>query len=134
MVHRSFPEVFGRFDENFVPAYCEDCDCHARIALSGKKAYVYGGARFFHFGSQTMAADEQVRADLASRGGANGRYFIEKWGHGIINEVDGHCDLSITRSHTTNQTERLITGATHDNDIQGLRQTIPEPTLYAGRR
>ena len=88
MVHKSFPEVFGRFDENFVPAYCEDCDCHARIALANQKAYVYGGARFFHFGSQTLASDESLREDMAKLGGANGRYFVEKWGHGIVNEVD----------------------------------------------
>ncbi len=88
MVKADFPNRFGRFDENFIPGYFEDGDAAARIALANQKAYVYGGAWFYHFGSRTINSDEEFRATMPPLFQKNAAYFLQKWGHGVVNEPD----------------------------------------------
>lgn len=88
MVKADFFDNVGKFDENFVPAYCEDGDMHARLALADKKAYVYGGARFYHFGSRTIKSDTQAWMSNTQTFPKNQQYFLEKWGHPIVGDVD----------------------------------------------
>lgn len=88
MVKHDFFTNVGKFDENFRPAYCEDGDMHARIALANKKAYIYGGARFFHFGSRTIKSDSELWRSNSQTFPANQTYFLEKWGHPIVNDVN----------------------------------------------
>jgi GT2 family glycosyltransferase len=88
MVKPDFFKHVGRFDENFTPAYCEDGDMHARLALAGLKAYVYGGARFFHFGSRTIKSDNELWQKNGQTFPKNQQYFLEKWGHPTVNNVE----------------------------------------------
>jgi len=88
MVYKTFPEVFGRFDENILPAYFEDSCAHARIALANQKAYVYGGAKFYHFGSRTINSDEEFRQTMPPLFQKNANYFFQKYGHTVVGEVD----------------------------------------------
>jgi hypothetical protein len=88
MVHKSFPQTFGLFDENFTPGYFEDSDAHARIALAGQRALVTGGAWFFHFGSRTINSDPEFRETMPPLFNRNQAYFIEKWGHPNVGEVE----------------------------------------------
>ena len=88
MVKTDFFDNVGRFDENFVPAYLEDGDMHARLALANKKAYIYGGARFFHFGSRTIKSDQNEWEKNTHSFPKNQQYFISKWGCPPVNEVD----------------------------------------------
>jgi len=88
MVHRSFGRTFGRFDENFVPAYCEDNDAVARIAHADGKAFITGGAWMYHFGSRTINSDEEFRSKMPLDFTRNAQYFQHKWGTGIVNEPD----------------------------------------------
>ena len=83
-----FMQEFGKFDENFVPAYLEDGDAHARMALAGQKAYIYGGARFYHFGSRTIKSDSNEWQKNTVTFPKNQEYFLEKWGHPPVNEVE----------------------------------------------
>lgn len=76
---RLFPEI-GPFDETFRPAYNEDLDMHWRIRLAGRTALQYEGARFYHYGSQTIRNDPALNeANLASHQAGN-LYFTQKWG------------------------------------------------------
>jgi GT2 family glycosyltransferase len=88
MVKSDFFEHVGKFDENFSPAYCEDSDMHARIILAGLKAYAYGGAKFYHYGSQTIKSDQDLQSKNARTYPKCQLYFLEKWGHSMVNDVE----------------------------------------------
>jgi hypothetical protein len=88
MVKSDFFGHVGRFDENFTPAYCEDGDMHARIVLTGLKAYAYGGAKFYHFGSQTIKSDQTLQSKNAQTYPRCQLYFLEKWGHSMVDSVE----------------------------------------------
>jgi hypothetical protein len=88
MVKADFFKHVGKFDENFIPLYCEDGDMHARLVLAGLKAYVYGGARFFHFCSRTIKSDRELWNKNTRTFPQCQLYFLEKWGHSMVNDVD----------------------------------------------
>jgi hypothetical protein len=84
---KKFIEEFGLFDENFIPAYLEDGDAHARLSLADKKCYIYGGSKFYHFGSRTIKSDaEEWRKNTISFP-KNQQYFLNKWGHPPVGDV-----------------------------------------------
>src|SRR5581483_1288038 len=83
IVKPHFFNYVGKFDENFIPAYCEDGDMHARLALANKKAVVYGGARFFHFGSRTIKSDHDLWNKNSVTFPKCQEYFLNKWGHPV---------------------------------------------------
>jgi hypothetical protein len=86
MVRSDFFKYVGKFDENFIPAYYEDGDMHARLVLGGFKAYGYWGAKFFHYGSRTIKSDPEVKKDISKAKPRNQLYFMEKWGHVMVND------------------------------------------------
>jgi hypothetical protein len=88
MVKNDFFSNVGKFDENFSPSYCEDVDMYTRLLLAGKKAYKYGGARFFHFGSKTIKSDEKLLKNNSRTHSKCQLYFLEKWGHPMIEDVE----------------------------------------------
>jgi hypothetical protein len=91
MVKSDFFRSVGKFDENFTPAYCEDGDMHARLVLAGLKAYSYGGAKFFHFGSLTIKSDHDLQSKNAKTYPKCQLYFLEKWGHLMVDDVEQMC-------------------------------------------
>jgi hypothetical protein len=91
MVKSDFFRSVGKFDENFTPAYCEDGDMHARLVLAGLKAYSYGGAKFFHFGSLTIKSDRDLQSKNAKTYPKCQLYFLEKWGHLMVDDVEQMC-------------------------------------------
>lgn len=75
----------GNFDENFYPAYLEDCDHSYRIKLSGVKssnipdvAPVHGEAP--SFGSSTIFSNPRWRELNGITHGNNFKYYRSKWG------------------------------------------------------
>lgn len=88
MVRTDFFDNVGAFDENFIPAYCEDGDMHARLALANKKAFVYGGSRFYHFGSRTIKSDQEEWQKNTQSFPKNQQYFLDKWGHPPVGDVE----------------------------------------------
>jgi hypothetical protein len=83
---RRFATLFGRFDENFSPAYFEDNDAHARIALAGRRAVRVNLARFFHRGSDVIKEDGAAAAACHGPFGRNQAYFARKWGRAPVNQ------------------------------------------------
>lgn len=88
MVKPDFFKHVGRFDENFMPAYLEDGDMHARLALANLRAYIYGGARFYHFGSRVIKTDQEAWQNNTITFPKNQEYFVKKWGHPPVNDVE----------------------------------------------
>jgi len=88
MVRNDFFTHVGKFDENIFPAYFEDSDMHARLALANKKAVIYGGSRMFHFGSRTINVDEDFKEEMPKFFNENAAYFVRKWGTMNVGEVD----------------------------------------------
>jgi hypothetical protein len=80
LVKKTFFDHVGCFDENFVPAYHEDADMHARFQLADLLSYQYHGARFFHFGSQTIKSDVDLQRKNDRTHAKCRIYFLEKWG------------------------------------------------------
>jgi GT2 family glycosyltransferase len=88
MVKNDFFSNVGKFDENFAPSYCEDVDMYTRLMFAEKKAYKYGGARFFHFGSTTIKSDEKLWKNNSRTHSKCQLYFLEKWGHPMEEDVE----------------------------------------------
>ena len=79
-----------QFDENFVPAYCEDLDYHRQMLLAGDGPRIYSvGVVYWHRegGSGTLRKlDAANRAQLqASIQAGSRRYYVKKWG-GAVND------------------------------------------------
>ncbi len=73
-------ERIGMFDENFFPAYCEDCDYCYRAKMLGLKRFVVGNTSIVHTGSASIYSSSELRAQNARTHSLNDRYYIRKWG------------------------------------------------------
>ena len=89
MVKSDFFDNAGKFDENFSPSYCEDVDMYTRLLFLGKKAYKYGGALFYHFGSTTIKSDQNLLKNNFKTHSACQLYFLQKWGSPMIEDLEG---------------------------------------------
>lgn len=93
-----FVAKFGRFDENFTPAYFEDNDMHYRIALAGGNAVNRVDAGMTHAGSVTQNwGGKQVVGHEKFR--SNQAYYSLKWGgrpgSEIFNRPFGRADVGV---------------------------------------
>lgn len=82
-------EQVGYFDENFLLGYFEDNDYHLRIFHSGLHAKRISTAPYFHYGSKTTIANEDIRAENSVTFPHNQNYFIAKWGDMPSSCMDG---------------------------------------------
>jgi len=77
-----------RFDEEFVPAYCEDVDLHRRMLLAGEGHRIYGvNVPFLHYGSITLQTiGEAARSRIEQQSARYARaHYARKWG-GPVNQ------------------------------------------------
>ena len=76
----------GLFDENFYPAYVEDCDYHIRLMNKNIKTqiieyeYLHGDVNYETSGSQTWRIDLPLKEKLNYSHQCNLYYIVEKWG------------------------------------------------------
>jgi hypothetical protein len=76
--HHRYP-----FDEGFIPAYCEDNDCHRRYLLGGDGARIFSvNLPYLHYGAGTINADQdpQALARWAARIDQARAHYRRKWG------------------------------------------------------
>jgi len=70
----------GRFDENFLGAYCEDWDYHCRLKSVGIEAYCTG-LPFLHYGSGTIKSSYPImQTEIQEQAEKNRAYFKAKHG------------------------------------------------------
>lgn len=77
-----------RFDEGFIPAYCEDLDYHRRLLLDGQGHRIFSvNVPYLHYGAATLkTADPGQKAAIERAIGAGSRqHYQRKWG-GPVNE------------------------------------------------
>ena len=76
----------GLFDENFYPAYVEDCDYHIRLMNKNIKTeiieceYLHGDVNYETTGSQTWRINLFLKEKLVHAHQCNLYYIAEKWG------------------------------------------------------
>jgi len=89
MISKTCHELY-RFDENFVPAYCEDLDYHRRLMLDEHSDQIFSvNLPYWHLAAQTLKqVDPQKRMKIESSIGANSRaYYQKKWGGPVNKET-----------------------------------------------
>lgn len=74
-------DAVGFFDENYHPAYVEDCDYEYRCRLAGVPIFSLVDARLQHERSSTIA-DPHYRKQNSRTYPANVQYHRDKWGGG----------------------------------------------------
>jgi GR25 family glycosyltransferase involved in LPS biosynthesis len=90
LIRENVVRIFGLFDENTYPAYCEDADYIMRMAhrpirkivgLNGK--YLHGNAdssMYYESGSQTQKNEDGLKEKLDFANDLNIEYLTKKWG------------------------------------------------------
>jgi GT2 family glycosyltransferase len=80
-------ETIGFFDENFYPAYYEDCDHWRRAVLSSVKLVGVDGFKHVHGevgdpkgGSSTIRSDQELYRKNGITSQNNYEYYVKKWG------------------------------------------------------
>lgn len=85
-------ETVGTFDENFYPAYYEDCDWMRRARLLGFEHTIVQGMTAIHgeaphWGSATIHSNKHYQQKNGITGNQNSIYFERKWGGPPAKEV-----------------------------------------------
>jgi GT2 family glycosyltransferase len=69
----------GLWDENFFPAYDDDCDYERRCDLGGVSSYYIDGTTLHH-GSAAIRSDARYAFRNSATHASNRAYFRSKWG------------------------------------------------------
>lgn len=89
LISRLGHETF-RFDEAFIPAYCEDIDYHRRLLLAGEGHRIFSiNLPYLHYGSATLKTVEpgqRAAIDRAITAGSRAHYQ-RKWGGPVNGEL-----------------------------------------------
>ena len=88
-------KIFGLFDENTYPAYCEDADYIMRLVhrpihkiVGLEHSYLHGdedSKNYYDSGSQTVKSDQSLKEILQKANKLNIDYLTKKWGFGWRN-------------------------------------------------
>lgn len=86
------------FDEGFIPAFMEDCDCHRRYLLGGDGDRIFSVNLPFHHiggGSRTINQSDEARQRFERQAGIGRAHYQRKWGGGpnqerFIRPFSGH--------------------------------------------
>jgi hypothetical protein len=95
LIRENIVQMFGLFDENCYPAYCEDADYIMRFVhrpihkiVGTKNSYLHGdqdSKNYYDSGSQTVKSEEGLTELLAMANRVNIDYLTRKWGPGWRN-------------------------------------------------
>lgn len=95
-----------RFDEHFVPAFCEDLDAHRRYMLGGDGHKIFSvNLPYLHLGSQTLKTvdpNQKRRIERSIEQGSRA-YYLKKWG-GPVNEETFYYPFNDTEKILPHQT------------------------------
>ena len=104
LINRETIRVIGWFDERFEGAYCEDQDFHVRCDRARRHAFEFNdqnfpadkihfkrlsSAPYYHYASQTVVRNVDLRSAVSSAHGKNQSYYLAKWGGEHPEVMDG---------------------------------------------
>lgn len=115
-----------RFDEGFIPAFCEDLDYHRRLMLAGEGARIFSvNLPYLHYASNTLKTfgeveasriraliEKQSRAYYAKKWGGpvNAETYLVPFGHGPnCVKADGSATTPYLQAHPDEQLYRALT-------------------------
>lgn len=89
LIHRECHRTY-RFDEGFIPAFCEDLDYHRRLLLAGDGHTIFSiNLPYLHYGSATLKSVDDRQRQAINRAIETGsrQHYARKWGGPVNNET-----------------------------------------------
>jgi GT2 family glycosyltransferase/ubiquinone/menaquinone biosynthesis C-methylase UbiE len=112
----------GRFDERYVPAYCEDSDLAFKVREAGMKLYYQPRSVVVHHEGISHGVD--VNSGVKAHQAKNQKLFRERWQHVLDREHFPNGEkVSLARGRTRGAPELLI-----------VDHYVPQPDRDAGSR
>jgi GT2 family glycosyltransferase/SAM-dependent methyltransferase len=115
-------EQLGRFDERYLPAYCEDSDLAFKVREVGLKLYYQPASVVVHFEGVSHGTD--VNSGIKAHQVENQRRFKERW-HDVLEREHfaGGENVPLARGRTAGKKTLLI-----------VDHYVPQPDRDAGSR
>lgn len=119
-----------RFDEAFIPAFCEDLDFHRRLMLAGDGDKIFSvNLPYLHLASQTLKQVDSVkRQAIEKRINEQSRaYYAKKWG-GPVNQETFYAPLGGERENpSTSKLEWQTRCGPTTPELQDYLRNAPRP-------
>lgn len=122
LIRKALFETLGRFDERYLPAYCEDSDLAFKVREAGLKVYYQPESVVVHHEGMSHGTDET--SGIKAHQPLNQKKFLERW-----RDV-------LTRDHYANgQNVLRARGRTRGKSVVlVVDHYVPEPDRDAGSR
>jgi len=122
LLRKELFEQLGRFDEIYVPAYCEDTDLAFKIRENGLKVYFQPKSVVVHYEGISHGTD--LNAGIKAYQVENQKKFVEKWGATLARDNFPNAEqVPLARGRTRNKPTVLV-----------IDHYIPQPDRDAGSR
>jgi len=115
-------ERLGRFDELYVPAYCEDSDLAFKVRRAGLKLYYTPFSTVIHFEGVSHGTDE--KAGIKAYQVENQKKFVERWRDVLATEQYPNAQ-NVFRARERSRNKPVVLVVDH---------YVPQPDRDAGSR
>lgn len=122
LIKSSLFDRLGRFDERYVPAYCEDSDLAFKVREAGLKVYYTPFSTVVHFEGISHGTDEN--AGIKAYQVENQKKFVERWRTVLDNEQYPNAK-NVVRARERSRTKPVVLVVDH---------YVPQPDRDAGSR
>lgn len=106
MIKRALWNELGGFDEEFVPAYCEDSDLCFRVRANGYKVMYQPFSVVAHFEGVSHGTD--VRVGVKQYQVLNQKKFVKRWQHELKTKAKNGEALFFERDRSRNKKHVLV--------------------------
>lgn len=122
LIRKSLFEQLGRFDERYLPAYCEDSDLAFKVREAGLKVYYQPESVVIHHEGVSHGTDES--SGVKAQQPLNQRKFRERWHEALARD-----------QYANGQNVFRARGRTRDKPtVLIVDHYVPEPDRDAGSR
>lgn len=122
LIRRDLFERLGRFDERYLPAYCEDSDLAFKVREAGLKVYYQPGSVVVHHEGVSHGTDE--KAGIKAHQPLNQQKFRERWRDVLMRDNYANAENAF-RARDRTRGKPVVLMVDH---------YVPEPDRDAGSR